>query len=213
MIVRIDDYPWANPAGVIEHHIGVYRRLLQVFEDHEVPYVLGVTPALIVGADIKFLQSLRFAEIAMHGWDHAFDRPGHRDEFAELNAGQIHRLLVRGLARLEPFHPRMYIPTFNTITQPLLDALRVTPMRDMTTGFDWPDFAPHREWEGLRLWTPRAEFYGRGHEILPHMDTFGPDDHIVLHLTWERPLMRAPGEVHHLDELVRRVKERAARPA
>jgi len=183
MIVRLDDFP--QGAAPLPGHLERMGPVLHEMEVRGIPYALGVIPALVTDADLRFLSTLKHCMVALHGYDHglqAFAETGCRSEFRGKSASDIEKLLRKGLKRLRGFQVTVYIPTFNVLTKPLSRAVQAIPTIEyMATGprnFDC-DFGR------LTRWTPKAEFYGKSNFILPSMDTFTPDDHIALHVTWE----------------------------
>lgn len=183
---RIDDYP-TGVKPIIENRFKKFSIVLDEFESRHIQYILGVVPALIDEDDIEYLLSLKYASIALHGYDHNFysfnERYDNRDEFKDTITVEIYEKLRQGLEILKDFTIDTYIPPFNRFEQKLVDAIVQLGIKRITTGVN-PN--TNIDYRGLDVLTPKDIFYGRSTNIIDYMRYFDPNvDHIALHLTWE----------------------------
>lgn len=181
---RIDDYP-TGVRPIMNDRFTKFDIVLQEFEQRDIPYLLGVVPALINEDDIEYLKSLKNLNVALHGYDHHFFcfNEYNREEFKGCSTHHIYTQLLAGLKILQDFDISTYIPPFNRYSQNLVDALIDANIETITTGVNPSVDIDHKS---LNVLTPRMEFYGRSTEIINHMHLFDIDnDHIALHLTWE----------------------------
>lgn len=132
-VLRIDDYPMPN--GVESRHIAL--EVLDILNDHNVPYLLGVVPDLLVEQDFDLLDKhLRSGQACMHGFDHAVHSPywAHGiekiwplgGEFINMSEDIIEERFTKAtkvLSRLKAFNPDHFIAPFNTYTQELVNVL------------------------------------------------------------------------------------------
>ena len=194
MLIRIDDFPCGiDRLGRPESDHARFELIFAELETRALPYTLGVVPAHCSEADLAFLSARKGCTIALHGWDHAApqwrrgERP--RNEFHGLDVLGVVERLNKGLDVLRQFSPRMLIPTFNYIDAPLLTAVaripQITAIATDRVAALTPRLREMLDASGLTCWVPQTKFYGRAHSIIPHMDDFGEDDHVALHLTWE----------------------------
>lgn len=207
MLVRIDDYP-TGVKPIIENRFEKFDSVLRLFEEAEVPYHLGVVPKLIDKEDGDYLKSLKHARLCLHGYDHNFERwkthPEDRDEFRGMTSKEIAKKLWSVIGELfidyEISLLQCYIPTFNTINQPLLDALNILSVDYVTTGVKYDtslDFGK------IARVTPKDKFYGTSDQIYENMNVFGSGDHVALHLTWEIEQKEKYGENWRLPWIVK----------
>ena len=78
MLFRIDDYP-TGIKPVIPNRFAEFDKVLSEFEKRKLKYLLGVVPYLINEEDVDYLKNLKYAVVALHGYDHNFHT------FTELN--------------------------------------------------------------------------------------------------------------------------------
>lgn len=134
--IRLDDYPHGNPGYDIEACRHVVRKAVGIFEEHRVPYLLGASPLLMDGEDIKFLNEVvKTGYVVMHGFSHFFEFQAwdrivetwpQGGEFMGMNAEDISRAYDWGhklLTLVNRYNPEHFIPPFNCHTQTALDVL------------------------------------------------------------------------------------------
>ena len=182
-ITRIDDYP-TGVKPIINNRFIKFSKVLSLFEERGLKYLLGVVPALINEEDISFIKSLEFCEVALHGFDHNFHTfsEGNREEFKGWAKEDIREKLKEGLNILKDFQIRCYVPPFNIFNQELVDAVNDLAITSITSGCDKPELDFHN----LDVITPKRMFYSKSTQILGCMEFFNANtDHLSLHLTWE----------------------------
>jgi hypothetical protein len=208
-LLRIDDFPaWTEnmdqfvPAADFEIFHDVLR-------SHEIPYMIGVTPqpALspldpadtrtrqLSSQECRLLQriSREGATIGLHGVTHHTRQARQHSEFAEIDDGFFQDLVQYAdleLQRLIGIRAEVFVPPFNRITLRQLDILSGR-FRAICGG---PESCPAlgapiiREiGNGARYIPSVSPYYGRAHEILPHVSTERQECLcITLHWEWER---------------------------
>lgn len=137
--VRIDDFPhghrdWWHETG----YRGPVAQALQVFEEEQVPYVLGVSPLIFADPDVDFLnEHVKTGKTCLHGFSHFFEYSGgpwgsvvgtwaDGGEFAGRTVDELAKSLVDCLevcAGIDSFTPTHFIPPFNAFTQDLVSVL------------------------------------------------------------------------------------------
>jgi len=133
-VIRIDDFPTGTRPLLPDP--GVLLDVLWEFERRELPYVLGLVPALLPRIDrlyIEELKALKYMTPAMHGYDHRYDEMSARllragdpynvrtiterfDEFEHTAEADILARLMKGRELLQHIfgHPvACYIPPCN----------------------------------------------------------------------------------------------------
>jgi len=135
--VRIDDYPYGTPGYKIEGCRADLWTVFGIFESMGVPYIIGVIPMLIEGADIELLNSkLVIGKAVMHGFDHLFARWHDYNpitlswpiggEFAGLDRFTIQERYSKCdaiMRAVNAYDPTQFVAPFNTYTQEALDVL------------------------------------------------------------------------------------------
>ncbi len=134
--VRLDDYPSGNPGFNIDNSRATVRKAVGIFEAHEVPYLLGVSPILMDGDDIQFLNEVvKTGKVVMHGFTHFFEfKPWGNivdtwpkgGEFMGMNhedIGKAYDWCHKLLSLVHRYDPEHFIPPFNCHTQAALDVL------------------------------------------------------------------------------------------
>lgn len=198
-LVRIDDYP----TGVrpILDDIEPIHCVLRTFEQHQVPYWLGIVPGIMNEKMFDFLGGLRFMTPAQHGYDHAYSRMSARllrrnDPFNQratvrgFNEFRWHRYrtilkkLGTGKHLLEERLNRevmAYIPPCNVCDRATAKALQAVGFKLCLSDKPVP-----------RAILPvlASDFYGRSTQA-----RLGPETEVIcLHVTWEADLWRAGNE-------------------
>jgi glycosyltransferase involved in cell wall biosynthesis/predicted deacetylase len=187
MLVRIDNFPHGDllvhhqlaGSSHYDHREYIYR-FLKPFEDNQIPYVLGVSPGLIDSdSDIFFLRSLRYCEVAMHGYSHGWHEFSHNwthvgtslkngGEFANLSSESIRNKINRGLEILAEFKISKFIAPFNVYTQALLDVLNELDFDTIMSGREALQYGMHKlDHGGLTLDVCLPPFVNRSDKLVP----------------------------------------------
>ena len=145
-LVRIDDFPHGDLRLFSIGECNTYRetvaKTVRVFEQYDVPYILGATPMLLQEGDVDFLNEVvTKGKVVMHGFTHGWDFPDwanivscweHGGEFANYSKEKIEEYYSVGLTMLRKvknFCEEDFIPPFNCYTQTLLDVLKDTNVK------------------------------------------------------------------------------------
>ncbi|UCF94866.1 MAG: glycosyltransferase, partial [Desulfobacterales bacterium] len=208
MIIRIDDYPHGDlymykrlktdPGYDHREHIYAF---LQGFEKHGVPYVLGVSPGLMNNeSDRFFLRSLRYCEVAMHGYSHGWHEFAETwsaidaslsqgGEFALASRKTIGDKIKRGLELLGDFKISKFIAPFNVYTQDVLDVLNELGFRTIMGGKETVQFGMDALDHGdLDLDLCLPPFCGESTKVIPHLgEALDEQKTITLHWIFEKP--------------------------
>tara|TARA_R100000152_G_C6775767_1_gene204393 strand:+ start:210 stop:1526 length:1317 start_codon:yes stop_codon:yes gene_type:complete len=206
MLIRIDDYPngvrsnsyWSGSSCGFnndwQEHTFQLNLVLKEFEQRELPYILGVVPALLEERDIDYLKSLNYCEVALHGFDHGnvmFKQIAPLDGIGKLRHGgwtgtdnefhsryrkqkdQLVAEFVKGLDILKDFDVKHFIPPFNHMTQDAIDAVKDCGLTDI--------------WQAGRYNYHDLIVHEIGHyDKSTHMsEKMSLDRNITFHLTWE----------------------------
>lgn len=132
ILFRIDDFPQGTPN---ERYNEKSVEILKKFESLEFPYYLGVVPFLVNYKDLQLLKSLRFAKIAMHGFDHAIpDRWRPSSEFDGFSYEELSDRMDKSLEILKDFEIDTFVPPFNMFNQYVLDLLNKHNFKNITGG-------------------------------------------------------------------------------
>lgn len=112
------------------------RDALSIFEEYEVPYILGCSPLLFRNGDIEFLNSvINFGEVCMHGFSHGWEFEPWGSiattwpkggEFMNMSKSEIERKYQVSnsiLSNVKRYTKEHFIPPFNCYTQELVDVL------------------------------------------------------------------------------------------
>ncbi len=229
MLIRIDDYPngvrsndyWSGSSCGFnddwQEHTFQLNLVLREFEQRQLPYILGVVPALLEERDIEYLKSLQYCEVALHGYDHGCVmfkqvRPsqgagrsiyggwtGVDNEFHPRfgkSKEQITREFSKGLDMLKDFDVNHFIPPFNHMTQDAVDAVKDCGLTDIwqaAGGYDYHDLKVHD-----------PGHYGRSHEMPVDINL---DRNITFHLTWELEEFKRNMNSWKMPEILDYIKE------
>ena len=138
--IRMDDYPFPSTMPIPEQQKKL-KRTLNVFEENNIPYILGVSPLQLllkgnVDQHIEFLNSLvKKGYVCMHGFNHRTtkgtdttdtSRWKEGGEFAQYTPSELESLWNKGneiLTRVNRYTTEHFIPPFNAITQDMVDVL------------------------------------------------------------------------------------------
>lgn len=132
--IRIDDYPTGMPG---KHYTTKDFKMLELLEQRQVHYLLGVTPYLISKYDMEYvLPKLKYAVIGMHGFTHAFEKWRPASEFdgmpyEECWEKMMHSLLLIDMCDKDT---KIFMPPFNMFNQTLIDVLANTGFTHITCG-------------------------------------------------------------------------------
>lgn len=192
--IRIDDFPQGTPFDRKPNLF--YYDVLKVLEERKLDYYLGVIPEAVNDMDLEFLSKLKFAHIAMHGFNHGFPKWGRGmkcedippSEFINMSYMEILEKVAKGMILLSKFLPiKVFTPPFNMFNQDILDALNVYKFEIITGGaetireLDYKNF----KYGNLKLIMSLEQFYtsnGNIEDILEKLP-FVPDDQMLtIHL-------------------------------
>ena len=195
--VRVDDFPMAQPT---EHYTPENLKLLYALEKLQIPYYLGVTPDLVSYYDLGVLKKLKYARIAMHGFNHGFDKWRPISEFDGMSDQSIYDNVVRCsyfLSKIQNNTLDTFVPPFNLFNQILLNALNVAGFSYITGGPEtnkepWGlmDYTK-LDFGNIKLIMSLGSHYtsnGSLREILKLMHTIQENEIITLHLTGDYDL-------------------------
>ena len=227
MLIRIDDYPngvrsnsyWSGSSCGFnddwQEHTFQLNLVLREFEQRQLPYILGVVPALIEDRDIQYLKSLKYCEIALHGYDHGnvmFKQIAPLDGLGKLRHGgwtgtynefhsryrkqkdQMVAEFSKGLDILKDFDVKHFIPPFNQMTQGAVDAVKDCGLTDIwqAGGYDYHDLKVHD-----------PGHYGKSHDMPVDISL---DRNITFHLTWELEAFKTYMNSWRLPQILDRIK-------
>lgn len=198
-VVRIDDYPSGNPGYNLQESRAVVSKVVSIFEEYKVPYLLGVTPMLMDGDDIAFLNSIiKTGRIAMHGFCHAFNfKPWDRivetwpegGEFrgmTEEDILPIWRWCDGLLSRVQGYDRTEFIPPFNCITQAGINALAFSGVKRIhTCSKEWDAYNYSAlDWKGMEpVVSSYQTLYHDADKVLAYMQAH-PEDKGQVTLHW-----------------------------
>jgi len=192
--VRVDDFPQGIPN---KRYAKKDLRLLEQLEKKQMPYVIGVVPELVIGSDIEVLKSLKYATIAMHGFNHSIDKwiiPLF--EFKGMSEEEIESKLLRGLDVLREFRIEWFIPPFNMFNQALVSVLARYNFKYITGGHETlarmltgeKIDVQQIDFKGMELICSFIPYYtsnGNFNHIIGLLDTCPKDQQITFHLGGE----------------------------
>ncbi|BBO66748.1 hypothetical protein DSCA_06780 [Desulfosarcina alkanivorans] len=189
MKVRIDHYPHGDL--IIFHHLLETRsfdprerlyRFIEPLEKCQIPFVLGVSPALINRtSDIHFLRSLKYCEIAMMGFSHGWhdfsanwyaiqDHQSAGGEFAQDDQTTVFEKLSRGVDILSEFKVDTFIAPFNVYNQFVLDALNRLGFKTVMGGAETVKYNMDKLDHGdLALDLCQPPFFNSSKNLLAHV--------------------------------------------
>ena len=206
--VRIDHYPHGDlivyqylkkryafdPKKAFYHYI-------RHFENFHVPYILGVSPALIdASSDIDFLKSLNHAEIAMMGFSHGWvefknnwseieDYYSKGGEFSFDNQSTVYEKIVKGLYILSEFRINKFIAPFQVYTQHVLDTLNILGFESIMGGLNTIAFKMNNLEHGdLTLDLCLPPYFGEAKDVCLHVKKgYLTNNTIGLQWIYEKP--------------------------
>lgn len=139
--IRIDDFPNGDLALHTEWlkyhkkpHFKLLKPILDILNESQTGYILGVSPELCDSDDINFLNDNIQGSCVMHGFNHAWNFPWANitdtwplgGEFGLLSKQQISEKYKNGvdtLSKIKNVNFEHFIPPFNCYNQDLLDVL------------------------------------------------------------------------------------------
>jgi hypothetical protein len=143
-LIRIDDFPAGDKnlfnrkdsLGSKDNYRITVQKVLSIFNEYSIPYILGVSPLLISDEDIVFLNdNVKSGNCVMHGFNHGWDFDDWKNvtsiwkdggEFKDKTENQLQLLYdesIEIMYRLSSFNQYHFIPPFNCITQNLINVL------------------------------------------------------------------------------------------
>ncbi|MGB9880938.1 MAG: DUF2334 domain-containing protein [Anaerolineae bacterium] len=217
LVFRVDDFPrW-------DHELCEFERFHRIFEQYQIPYILGVTPWLefrkgyprpITSDELTFLRresTKGLLSIALHGFTHESRHWADSvTEIATCTKPELQRLIEQARQWFDknglPF-PECFIPPFNSITMENLEVLsnwfRVI-LAGSTAISTLGPFKPQAF--GRVLYLPSyGPLYGSALRILRNLSLLQSlrQVHIVtLHWAWE-----IESSFANVEELVKTAKE------
>ena len=187
-LIRIDDFPHGDLAMFQRYDHRFYRQkvsdALGIFEEKEVPYILGATPLIFQKGDIDFLNSvIKKGKVVMHGFTHGWELPWHNitsywkdgGEFANLSYKEVAKRYNKAIAimkQVDSFSEEDFIAPFNCYTQTLLDFLKDTPVQRIHTSDEF--------WEPYGL--DKLEYYSMTPVISKFKITYDDADKVINNL-------------------------------
>ncbi len=210
-LIRIDDYP----TGIrpIPENMSLIHAILLKFETAQLPYYLGIVPAILTPEMIKFLTQLSVMIPAMHGIDHDYptlskklikigDPSNKKGKVTVHNQFRWHRYrsivikLTHWKTWLETklnLPVTTYIPPNNQINLKTVAALKETGFTLCLSETTLPN-SP--------IPMISSDFYGFSN----HYSVKGPEKKVItLHTNWEADLIQS-GDTTSLDRLIAEIK-------
>lgn len=198
-VVRIDDYPHGNPGYDIQETRKTVRKALGIFESHRVPYLFGVTPFLMDGEDIRFLDGIvKCGQVVMHGFNHALHFKPWEDitsiwpmggEFHNMTAWEIRESWEFGnrlLKKIGNYNPEHFIAPFNCWNQAALDGLASCGIKFLHgCSKEWETFNyKNLDYHGMTpVISPYQTLYDYAHKVNGFLGVY-PDDQSQITLHW-----------------------------
>lgn len=206
MLIRIDDYPnavrpnsyWSGGKSGYndewQEHTSQLNIVLEEFEKRKLPYILAVVPALIEKRDIEYLKSLKYCEVALHGYDHGnvmFKQiepengrnnliyggwSGVDNEFHpryKKTKNFILQNFLKSIDLLSDFKIKHFIAPFNHMSQEAVDAVKECGLTDIWWAGNW-------NYHDLIVHDPGV--YERSCNM---KEDFDFNKNVTFHLTWE----------------------------
>lgn len=201
--VRLDDFPSGNPGYNIHESRATVRKAVGIFEAHGVPYLLGVSPLLMDGDDIKFLNEVvKTGSVVMHGhshmleypnWDRIVDTWPYGGEYMGMTANDIRTAYDWGhklLTLVNRYDHEHFIPPFNCHTQTALDVLATKGVKywhGCDKEWDAYDYADMNYHGMTPVISPYQTTYHYAHLVLEHLKAHPEDQsQIALHWTFDK---------------------------
>lgn len=140
--IRIDDYPLGDPTYLKrapkEFFLNLLFKAIEIFEQKNVKYYLGVTPMLIDNEDVARLNNaVKFGEIVMHGFNHGWDfEPWDKITTIWPEGGEFSRYLSYNemkkrygycdqiMRKINRYNPKVHIPPFNCYNQTFVNIFK-----------------------------------------------------------------------------------------
>ncbi len=210
-VLRIDDYP----TGIrpLLPDLAPLHDVLGQVESRELPYHLGIVPALLDDEMVAFLNGLEHMKPVVHGYDHAYPTyaPLLRekgDPYNQHTVGVFNEFKGQSfdtiLAKLRTGRHLLQ----NKLARPVATYIPPCNLGDRTTGKALMEAGYHAYFSekripGCRLPWFRSGFYGRSNDY----DYRRTPDVVTLHVTWEWDVLRA-GETQALGRLLDHLAER-----
>lgn len=226
ILLRVDDFPAWDESCTSFIRSDEFMRFHEILSRHDIPYLLGVTPQPsyhILNPDneeLRYLTTEEYGilkkvleekgEIALHGLTHQTIHPDRHTEYIGLRARRIEENILTGLSLLERglgIRTSFFIPPFNRIDKANVKVL-ARFFKVICGGPESIRYLGHRSMgsnlKGATYVPSHYPFYGRAHEILPHLKRISREEMVSVTLHWEWELRRGFAEV---DELCRAIKE------
>lgn len=185
IIFRIDDYP-TGVKKIIDNRLILFDIVLSEFEKRQIKYVIGVVPKLVDKDDIFYLKTLKYAEIAVHGYDHNYFvwNGQNNNEFFNQPKDTISLKIDESIQLLKDFKIDWFIPPFNKNTQNLVDVLEEKNIKNITIG---PEYfyqeGGNVNFKNLNVHSP--QYYGKSSSMINEINFNNIEGQICFHLTWE----------------------------
>jgi hypothetical protein len=180
----MDDYPHGMPDHESLSYLGLSA--ISIFNEHEIPYLLGVSPLLLNDSDIaKLNEIVKSGWVCMHGFNHKFDHKPWSNitstwslggEFAGLTEQEISDKFDRSegiISRIKKYDPEHFIAPFNCYTQAAINVLEKKGIKYLhTCDKEWDDF--HYEKLDHKSITPIISkykvTYDYANQVIKHLD-------------------------------------------
>ena len=214
-LIRIDDFPHGDLKMFMGGDKFLYRQkindALTIFEDNDVPYILGASPLLFKEGDIEFLNSVvDCGKVVLHGFTHGWEKPWDeitsfwRDggEFAGLTIEDIaerYQQAIQTMKQIDSFSEEDFIAPFNCYNQLLLDFLKDTPVKRIHTSDEF--------WEPYELnnMEPIISKFGVTYDYVDKViENLDDPSQITLHWCYDR---RDVNWLHNYQLLCDKIKE------
>ena len=157
-IIRIDDFPHGDKK-IFNHRFykKQTKKILSIFEEFKVPYILGASPLIMKDDDVDFLNSVvKHGYVCMHGFTHGWDLSPwesitqtwkYGGEFFNMNENEINKKYDQCnniLKNIKKYTYEHFIPPFNSFNQELLNVLATKSIKYIhTCSKEYNEFNQH----------------------------------------------------------------------
>jgi predicted deacetylase len=206
--IRIDDFPHGDRTSFLKYEgKPIYRNyvkdVLNIFEECNAPYILGVSPLLLQEGDIEFLnRHVINGNVCMHGFDHGFHIEPEKQwgsfiagywskggEFWDMSMLDVFSKYQESndiLNKVNKYTKDHFIPPFNSFNQNLVDALKETEVKYIHS--QTQEYEAHKQkdldYGDLELVVAPWKTYNHVNNVVENVKG-GAEGQICLHWTYD----------------------------